>query len=197
MTPSDGPVTLTRGLGDARPETDLRHRVEVIEQLLTSYHQLVDPLQQGSGNGPTGVLLMPATYTPSVRELERILKAMRDDPRNAILRHEDGTKRILDGKPVTPRRLWWHANAWYIQCERVTVRPTLKASRNAKGKLSRLRVDEHGQPLAVDTTGRPLVRVLRAPEARYQLAQAALQHIAENWALPHEPMLPTELATAA
>lgn len=49
-----------------------------IETLLDRYHELTDPTHTNNGGGDgQGVLLMPHTYTPSVRELERLLKQMR------------------------------------------------------------------------------------------------------------------------
>jgi len=76
----------------------LTRREEVIVQLLERFQELVEP---AGGNGIPGsgdyLPLMPATYTPSVRELERLLIRMRDERRSQ----------------------WWHVTERYLRCQHV------------------------------------------------------------------------------
>jgi hypothetical protein len=65
-------------------------RVQAIVALLERYDDLVDPWREGTGG--MGVPMMPPTYTSDVRELERLLRRMRDEL-----------------KP-----LWWHLNEHFL-----------------------------------------------------------------------------------
>lgn len=64
-------------------------RYEVIEAILERYDELSDPRQSGNGNGDTGVRLMPATYTRSVKELERLMVRLREENK-PLWRHVAG-----------------------------------------------------------------------------------------------------------
>lgn len=75
----------------------MTHREEIVTQLLERYVELVDPMQSGNGSGDTGLRLMPATYTASVRELERLMQRMRQERRSQ----------------------WWHVSERYIRAEHV------------------------------------------------------------------------------
>lgn len=156
-------------------------RVPVITELLERYHDLADPL-----NGPGGVkgdglgyAAMPQTYNSSVREVERLVKTMRDDrPRSALL--------TLDGEKVSVRQCWWHINEWFLKAERTLHEPRKPATRSKRRQLIRLQVDEHGRVL-------PQVRVRRNAAAREQVAKRGVEWMAEHWGLRHEPMLPTQV----
>lgn len=65
------------------------NRVETLTELLSRYTELVDPCQSGNGSGDTGVRLMPATYTRSVRELERQMVTLRERD-HGLWRHVAG-----------------------------------------------------------------------------------------------------------
>lgn len=56
----------------------MSRREEIIVALLERYSELVDPMQAGGGGEGGWGLSMPATYTDSVRELERLLRVMRE-----------------------------------------------------------------------------------------------------------------------
>lgn len=75
-------------------------REQVIITLLERYAELVDPMQvrDGTGDG-TDVNLMPRTYTPTVRELERLLIRMRTERRSQ----------------------WWHVTERYLRCQHKTM----------------------------------------------------------------------------
>jgi len=60
--------------------------------LLERYDDLVDPWRTGASSGVEGVPGMPPTYTGDVRELERLLRAMRE----------------------RERPLWWHVNEHFL-----------------------------------------------------------------------------------
>lgn len=87
--------------------TGRRH--EVIEQLLSRYAELTDPQQSRSGLGDGDhVPLMPATYTASVRELERLLLVMRQDRTRPLVT-------LKDGRKASVRSLWWHVSERYLR----------------------------------------------------------------------------------
>lgn len=80
-------------------------RTRVITTILERYTELVDPMNgpgaiKGDGDSITG---MPRTYTATVREVERLLREMRNS-HNPLL-----------------RRLWWNVNARYITATTRTV----------------------------------------------------------------------------
>ena len=91
----------------------MTRREEVIVSLLERLAEFTEPL-----NGPTGiagdgdsVALMPRTYTPSVREVERLMRRMR----------------------VERRSQWWHVNARYVLCEHVARDvPVRRKAKNGK-----------------------------------------------------------------
>lgn len=159
-------------------ESNLLVRCRVIRDLLARYAELVDPMQarDGSGNG-VALGLMPATYTPSVRELERLLRMMREDrsAKLVIVDHHAFPK-------VSVRRLWWHVNARYIAAGSRTV--DRQVARKGKGGKRALVVERCVEPI-VDR---------RVDEV---LVTAAVAWIAQAWALRSEPMLPADLQVAA
>lgn len=73
----------------------MTRREEIIVALLERYGELVDPMQSGNGGEAGWGLRMPATYTPSVRELERLLRRMRGE------------------RPSQ----WWHVSERYIRAQ--------------------------------------------------------------------------------
>lgn len=156
-------------------------------ELLERYSELSEPgVWLGVGGDGGGVPRMPVTYTASVRELERLLRVMRDDRSEPLVR--DG---VLG--PVSVRRLWWHVNAWWLAVDVVLVRPVrVPRSRRGRGSsgLRGLPVDVHGRPL-------PVRVVRRQPGASRALAELGVAWMAERWGLSHEPMLPRELLVAA
>lgn len=75
----------------------LSPRETVLVELLERFNELCDPMQSGNGEGDTGLRLMPATYSASVRELERLLTRMRE----------------------VRRSQWWHVTERYIRATSV------------------------------------------------------------------------------
>lgn len=99
----------------------LTGRQRIIVELLDRYDELVSPLQARNGHGDGEPLpLMPATYTASVRELERLMQRMRAE------------------RPSQ----WWHVNEHYIACTWVVreVPVRRKAKRGHVTELTRARV---------------------------------------------------------
>lgn len=179
MVPSDTRATLNAVARTGAPS----HRQRVLELLLEHYHDLTDPMQMRNEPGEGGgLLLMPATYTASVRELERLLRRMRDDRTHPLLT-------LPTGEKVSVRACWWHLNEWYLKATQTLTTPNTTPKRSKGKQLKRAQVDEHGQPLKH-------TRVLRNAEARHQTALRGVQWLADNWSLTHEPMLPQELIAA-
>lgn len=152
------------------------HRAEVITELLSRYDELVSPL-----NGPSGVrgdgdsvISTPATYTASVRELERLLRVMREDRTEAL--------QIVGGPKVSVRSLWWHVHHRYIAATTRTVDVEV-VRRGKNGK--RARVLERRAVASFDRAVNP------------QLVSAGVAWMAAAWSLPSEPMLPSALLVAA
>lgn len=90
----------------------MTRREEVLVQLLERYAELAEP---GGGNNVPGsgdhVPLMPHTYTPSVRELERLLIRMRTERRSQ----------------------WWHTTERYLRCHHTTKdMPVKRKAKNGK-----------------------------------------------------------------
>jgi hypothetical protein len=141
-----------------------------IRRLLEDYNDLVDPMSAGNRRGDTGLRLMPRTYKPSVRELERLLRVMRDDRSHPLT------------NGVSLRACWWHINAWYITAHIVLVRPT-RQPRSRKHQLVRLPIDDTGKPLPIRVTR-------RTHGARNDIAEQGITWILHNWNLPTEPMYP-------
>jgi hypothetical protein len=77
--------------------------------LLERYDDLVEPWVGPGSSGLVGVPLMPPTYTDSVRELERLLRRLREERRG----------------------LWWHVNEHYLAVSWVA--RTVYVRRRAKG----------------------------------------------------------------
>lgn len=115
----------------------LASRVEVIRDVLERYDELVDPSigrngEKGNGEQPPE---MPVTYTPTLKELERLLRLMR----------------------LEDRRLWWHVTERYIRCQTRIQRDVVE-KRKVKGKgevtalVDRLQTtyDPKVDPLLVD-----------------------------------------------
>lgn len=163
-------------------------RERVIVELLVRLPELVDPMQSRSGLGDGVALpLMPATYTASVREVERLLRVMRDDRSSPLIRDAAGVKVIADGQPVSVRRLWWHVRGFYVDVDRSPVAPQrVKVAKSKRRQLVRLATDSTGRPL-------PSRREVRQPGARRDLAELGVAWIASHWSLKHEPFLPAEV----
>jgi hypothetical protein len=148
-------------------------RTETITALLERYDDLVDPQQAGHSANLTGVPLMPPTYTDSVRELERLLRRMRDDRSEPLLR--------VGERKVSVRACWWHINTRYIACTRVI-----------KVEMVRRR-GKHGKHITVPE--RHVITLANGSEDA--IVKRGVQWIADAWSLKHEPMLPDEAKVAA
>lgn len=156
-------------------------RITVLRTIAAHYHELTDPMQARSKKGSGAKLpLMPQTYTPTVREFERL---------TSLLRQHGVRYTLTDGRITTLTQLRWHLLAYYIDATTTLQQPAAKPPRNRKGELRRQPTDDHGQPLAHR-------KIHRHPNARRDLADAALEWIANHWTAPYEPMLPDELLTA-
>lgn len=179
------------------------HRRQVIQVLLERYSELVDPLRSGSGvRGDGGsVALTPherscALVSSSsglnrctcayrgVRELERLLRLMRDEG-GQIVRlgaFVDGLPAAQQSIRVSVRGLWWHLNARYIAAtERTVDVPVTRRSKNGK----KLRVMERRAVATYDQRVSPIH------------VSAGVAWLAAGWALEVEPMVPVDLLVAA
>lgn len=136
-------------------------RQAIIVELLERYDDLVDPMQVRAGGDRDGVgSLMPGTYTEAVRELERLLRLMREDRQASLLRLSDGTK-------ISVRSCWWHLNARYIACTHLCREvPVKRKAKHGKSVtvLERRLVVVAASPAAADVDGRPCVKVQRGIE---------------------------------
>lgn len=154
-------------------------RVAVLRTIAERYHELTDPMQARDKQGD-GVKapLMPRTYTPTVKEFERLTGLMRDQ-------HHDRYT-IAEGKITTLGELRWHLLAWYVDVTTTIRRVPIRLER---GRAKTLLKDARGKP--IDT--RPIRIEHRHPRARKELADTALIWLADHWTARHEPMLPDEI----
>lgn len=167
---SDAPGTIQTVAGRSTPS----NRERVIRDLLERYHDLTDPQQTRAGRGEGEPLpLMPVTYTPTVRELERLLTVMRQDRHRPLIQ--------VGAEKVSVRRLWWHVSERYLRCQ-VTLKD-VPVKRKAK----------HGKTLTV--LERRAV-VTPQPGVNPVFVDRGIRWLAEEWGLASEPMLPKELLAA-
>lgn len=159
---------------------EIQARVRVLRTIASRYLELVSPL-----NGPGGVKgdgdalsFMPPTWTPTVREFERLMRVMREDRAHSLIQVGD--------ERVSVRRLRWQVVAYYVNAESVTRHFPLPLKKGSRLALMR---DMDGQAV----TTRPVTRVHRHPGADVRLADAGLAWMAGAWLPKHEPMLPTAL----
>lgn len=158
------------------PDSLLKSRVNVLAEIARCYAELVDPLNGGSGVPGDGSspIQMPRTYTPTVKEFERLLR---------LMRHTSDQQGKYEGYRL--KTLAFHLEGWHTTAERIIRRqPVIVVS--------------HGKPRQLknhdgSTKTRPVIAYRRHPEALEERAQLALRWIAEQWSLGHEPMLPREL----
>lgn len=165
-------------------------REQVIIQCLEDWAFLTEP---GTALGIAGdgdsVPRLPRTYTVTVREIERLVRKLRDSHDlvtvNGIAVRDENQQRI------SCRRAWKHLNGWYLQAERKTFEPTnvIRPNKHRK-QLQRPSRDEDGRPLRQTVVVRP--KGVREP-----IALVGVKWMAERWALKVEPMLPDELMAAA
>lgn len=144
----------------------------MIASLLASWEDLVDPQQSRGAFGDdssVGFGLMPASYSSSVREVERLLRALK----------------------VEDRALWWQLHQRFFRVVR-TQRIVWFWSRNAHGK--RVRGWRWGMVLSWDSrvvTHEPRLRCGGCEVCR------GVRWLAINWGAGFEPMLPEGLAIAS
>lgn len=180
---SDRVATLPRRNGTGAPAG----RLKVLTEIAIHYRELVEPAihaQRGNHDPGEGIALMPPTYTPTVREFERLCRLMRDDRHHPLIRLDNGAK-------VSLRRLWWHLNEWHLKAEPVIVWKAVTVKHKTKRRPTHLR-DGEGQIVK-----RPERGWRRHPQSNESLAVEALRWMAAAWNLATEPMLPDELREAA
>lgn len=147
------------------------HRQDVIVQLLERHAELSDPVRAGNGDGQNGMLLMPKTYTASVKELERLLVQLRDEHHS----------------------LWWHVNERYLRAVQTSVYRCPRCGGLTHAAAHRHR-DRRGKLATY-----PGVRTLRlswSPRVSAVKVDRGVAWLANNWGLRSEPMLPRELMVA-
>lgn len=165
--PSDPQTNLHLLPGQVRPHTGRGH---VLTEIAARYSELIEPL-----NGPDGVrgdgaspIRMPRTYTPTVKEFERLVVRLRDEN----------------------RPLWWHLNGWHLSATSRTMHHCPRCG--ITHQPEHVHAKKNGPGLMTVKCKRVVVYSRRAG-ARESLAKQAIQQLADWWGLDHEPMLPVEL----
>ena len=150
------------------------NRVTVLTIIAERYRELVDPLTSSTGIRGTGDRnsLMPSTYTPTVREFERLVGKLRT------------------GEPS----LYWHLNEYHLKASTRTLWECPRCHVTSHHQRH-VHAGKSGKPLEVE--GRRTVVVDRHPGSSAIRAAQAVRWIAEGWGLSSEPMLPDELRVAA
>lgn len=178
---SDPPANVTFTSGRSTPS----YRVRVLTEIAARYHELVDPLSKAGipGDGDTaGLLQMPRTYTDTVREFERLCRLMRDDRTSPLII-------LASGEKVSVRQLKWHLTEYHLNAQTVIRhRPVEKLRGRHRVRL----MNHDGTPAT-----KPEIATMRNPQARADLANAAIRWMCDRWGLKTEPMLPGELQAAA
>jgi hypothetical protein len=163
---------LPLAIASGTPARLLASRVRVLRALLASWEDLVDPQQSRGTFGDdtsVGFGLMPASYSPSVREVERLLRCLR----------------------VEDRALWWQLHQRFFRSERKRgLRRVRVQGANGKRKLVTVEVLFEVWDSRVDT---------HEPRSRCEGCQvcAGLLWLAQEWGCRFEPMLPEGLALAS
>lgn len=148
-------------------------RVRILTTIAERYHELIEPAGREGVRGSGGAIpLPPSTYTPSVREFERLLGLLRNE------RHS----------------VWWHVRAYYVDAEHRLTWFCPKC-RGLSHKPEHTHDDAAGRPYVV--AGKQHVRVSRHRNANEKKAAKGIVWMAGRWALGSEPMLPDELRVAA
>jgi hypothetical protein len=160
-----------RATGQTMPKRPpLSHDAEVLWDIAELYDELVCPLNGGEGVRGTGesVVMMPPTYTATVKEFERLLGVMRNQARQQAFRGESlGTLR-------------WHILEYLLKPQRIVRLQTVKVR---KGR----RLVELRHPNG-DLVMRPVVGFTgRDPGARKERAEDGLEWIAARWGLAYPP----------
>lgn len=176
--PSDPPATLLRDTGQAAPKNS---RERVLWEIAERYDELVSPL-----NGPADLrgsgerhAMMPASYTPTVQEFERLLGVMRNQAKQQAFRgHSIGTLR-------------WHILEYCLKAVRTIKQQPVTVVKRGKKKPVPLR-HKDGSPVTA-----PAFHYVRHPQARKEMAELGISWMAQNWGLKTEPMLWTEPKRAA
>jgi hypothetical protein len=152
-------------------------REHILWRIAELYTDLTDPTGGPSdirGPGESDGGMNPKLYTPTVKEYERLVKLMRDDRHEPLIR--------TNGERLSIRSLWWHLEHFHHRAVRVTRHYPVTAK--AGGKIVQL----HHQDGSLVT--RPAISHLRDPKANEQKAQLAIEWIAQHWNLQSEPMIP-------
>jgi hypothetical protein len=175
------PPELTLHTTSPKTQDPLTGRCNLIENILNRWDELTSPLHGRTGQGTDDLpAQMPASYNPSVKELERLIRVLRDDRHAHLMLTHSGEK-------VSLRQQWWHLNEYYLKAHRVLTIPP-KIPRSKRGDLQKLQLTDDGRRI-------PILRTTRHPDARADLAHMAVRTIATYWALPHEPQLPIDNET--
>lgn len=162
-------------------------REQVLVELLDRYRELADPLNGPSGIAGDGdaIVGMPRTYTPSVRELERLMKLMR----------------------VEAPSIWWHTNEYFLRPTPKVATAVWKGARwtglephqrvlASPGGWAKFLAKERGRKSGRGTEFRVTI-VQWDPAVRLEKVRRGITWLASNWSAAHEPFLPAEIAVAA
>lgn len=172
-----GAAMLAAPTGRAMPMTDrlIVSRVRVLQVIAERYAELVDPMGGPSGLRGDGdaVGMMPRTYTPSVREFERLVCRLR----------------------VDDRALWWHLDGWWLAAEPRTV--WLCPRCGVTHKPSHVHPSRRNSGKPVEVKCKRVVIWSRRAGARESTARQGLEWVAGEWRLGSEPMLPDEIRAVA
>lgn len=175
LTLSSGLDTVGGSTALGAPKFGLSRRVVVLSEIAERYAELVDPLCGPSGVAGDGgsVMLMPATYTATVKRFEELVRRLRDED----------------------RELWRHLDGWWLSASSRTVWHCPRCGLCHQPEHVHRKRNGHG----LLTVKCKRVRVWnRLPGAREGEARRAIVRLAEWWPdSVGEPMIPEELRVAA
>lgn len=182
LTTSAGRASVPRATGltalsDRERDRVFAARVRILTEIAERYREFTEPLNGSSGIRGTGDLTprMPATYTATVRQFERVAALLRDSP------------------DLAERELWWHLNGWWLGAD---TRTAWHCPRCGICHQAEHRHPNRRSGVLSTVQCKRVVAWRRLPGARESEAKRAIEMMARAW--PDEmaePMLPpVELA---
>jgi hypothetical protein len=143
-------------------------RVEIFEEMLRRYSEAQETMNKGGMGDGSSVTLMPLTWNESYRELERVLKLMREE------------------RPSQ----WWHLTERFLRCQDQVAE--VRVFRTRKGPEFRLPAHCElgaGAPQIAGHTARVRL-VVWSSSVRMEKVRRGLEYVSQQFR--GDPFLPQE-----
>lgn len=150
--------------------TRVEERVAVITEMLRRYAEASETMNKGDRGDGTAVTGMPRTWNRSYRNLERLLKQMREER----------------------KKQWWHLTERYLRCQERKVE--VRVQKTIKGPVLRLPPHSElgaGAPEIKGSTA-TVKLIVWTPAVRKHVVDLGLLWLAREEHWPFGPDLPQE-----